>query len=265
MSQPLISDILSAIEDKFPPQYQEDFDNTGLQLGRVDRTCSGVLLCVDLTPQIIDEAIARGCNLIITHHPLIFHPLKKISGEDRVSKSVYDAIRADISVYSCHTSVDNTPRLGVSWEMGRMLGLSDIQSIEQRGPQGIGCGIVGNLNRPLSALQLVDKVKATFSSPIARCSIIPKADTQISRIGLCGGAGSFLIPQAIHKGAQAFITSDSKYNTFIDHTDSIFLIDIGHFESEECTKNIFLQTIKEKFPNFALYYSQIEKNPINYL
>lgn len=265
MQHTTIHDVIRAIENVFPPHYQEDYDNTGLQLGDTARSCSGVLVCVDVTTDIIDEARQNGCNLIVAHHPLIFHPLKRITSVGRVDNAICQAIKDDIAIYACHTSADNTPLVGVSWKMGQMLGLSDIQVLEHRDNTNIGSGIVGNLPQPLSCRQLVEKVKATFHAPVARCSALTPADALISRIALCGGAGSFLLPTAIDSGAQAFIASDCKHNNFIDHAKSIFLIDIGHFESEECTKQIFYQLIRENFPNFAVRYSQIEKNPIIYL
>lgn len=127
-----------------------------------------------------------------------------------------------------------------------------------------GCGAVGNLPESLSPAQLVDLVKRTFGSPVARCTSYP-ADSQIRRVALCGGSGSFLISKAIAAGAQAFISSDTKYHDFVDYADSIFLIDIGHHESENCTKDIFYHIITKKFPNFAVEYSQKDTNPINYL
>ncbi len=260
-----ISDVIREIESTFPPHYQEDYDNTGLQLGDIYRPCTGVLVCVDVTAEIIDEARQNGCNLIVSHHPLIFHPLKRITATGRVDTAICRAIKDDIAIYSCHTSADNTPHIGVSWKMAQMLGLTDIEVLEQRNSDNVGSGIVGNLPQPLTYRQLVDKVKATFRSPVARCSAIIPNDRLVRRIALCGGAGSFLMPQAIRHGAQAFIASDCKHNNFIDHAKSIFLIDIGHFESEECTKQIFYQLIREKFPNFAVRYSEIEKNPIIYL
>lgn len=261
----LIRDIIRVIEDAFPPRYQEDFDNTGLQVGSTLSPCSGVLFCVDVTPEIIAEAAHKDCNLIISHHPLIFNAKKSITSHHRVDMSIVKAIKNDISIYSCHTSVDNAPMRGVSWKMGEMLGLTDMKALESRGDDNIGSGIVGNLPAPLTHRQLVELVKTTFGAPVARCSALTPERGTISRIALCGGAGSFLIPAAIAAGAQAFIASDCKHNNFLDHAQSIFLIDIGHFESEECTKQIFYQIIREKIPNFALYYSELEKNPIIYL
>lgn len=265
MATVLIKDVIKAIEEIVPPHYQEDYDNTGAQVGALLRPCSGVLLCVDVTPEIIVEAAEKGCNLIVSHHPLIFHPLKNLVGGGRVEFSIYKALKNDVTVYSCHTSVDNLPRIGVSWKMAEMLDLRNVETLDADDPEGPGCGVVGDLPSPLSRLEFVEKVKSTFSSPVARCSSLTPDNGDITRVALCGGAGAFLIPKAIDKGAQAFITSDSKHNHFLDYAKSIFLIDIGHFESEECTKQIFYQIIREKFPNFALYYSELEKNPIIYL
>lgn len=265
MPQLLIKDVVKVIEDAFPPRYQEDYDNTGLQVGSMIRPCTGVLFCVDVTPEIIAEAEHKGCNLIVSHHPLIFNPLKRIATNGRVDMSIYKAIKNDVAIYSCHTSVDNAPVKGVSWKMAEMLGLTDVSPLETRGDEGIGSGVIGTLPEPRTYRELVDKVKTTFGSPVARCSSLTPERGKVSRVALCGGAGGFLIPAAIECGAQAFIASDCKHNNFLDYAQSIFLIDIGHFESEECTKQIFYQIIREKIPNFALYYSELEKNPIIYL
>ncbi|MDE6200031.1 MAG: Nif3-like dinuclear metal center hexameric protein [Muribaculaceae bacterium] len=265
MSQILIKDVVRVIEEAFPPRYQEDYDNTGLQVGSMMRPCSGVLLCVDVTPEIVVEAEQKGCNLIVSHHPLIFSPLKNIVTTGRVDFSLYKAIKNDIAIYSCHTSVDNAPGSGVSWKMAEMLGLSNLSPLEAKGEEGIGCGVVGDLAEPMTHTEFVAKVKSTFGSPVARCSAYTPERQKLTRVALCGGAGGFLLPRAIECGAQAFIASDCKHNQFLDHARSIFLIDIGHFESEECTKQIFYQIIREKIPNFALYYSELEKNPIIYL
>jgi hypothetical protein len=134
-------------------------------------------------------------------------------------------------------------------------------ALENPLPEGLGA--VGNLDSPISAAQLVEKVKQTFNTPAVRCTALPTVP--ISRIALCSGSGSSLINNAIGAGAQAYITSDVHYHDFLDHTDDLFIIDIGHFESEICTKQIFYHIVSEKFPNFAVYNSESEKNPINYL
>ncbi len=126
-----------------------------------------------------------------------------------------------------------------------------------------GSGTIGEYDSPVTAKELAQRVKTAFSSPVARCNSLPQG--LISRVAMCGGAGSFLIGKALAEGAQAFITSDTKYHDFLDYAGKIFVIDIGHFESEQCTKEIFYHIIREKFPTFALYYSELEKNPISYI
>lgn len=260
-----IRDITDTLESFAPLRYQEEWDNSGYQVGNPFRECTGVLLCVDATEDIIDEAVARGCNLIIAHHPLLFHGVKQILGRNRVERAVEKAICNGVTIYSCHTAVDNAPG-GVSWTMAEMLGLKDTVILSPAGTTpDTGCGVAGNLPEPMFPLELVEKVKQTFSSPVARCSELPASAEPITRIALCGGAGSDFIGDAIRLGAQAYITSDTKHNYFLDHVGDIFIIDIGHYESESCTKQIFYHVLSENFPNFALHYSEIEKNPINYL
>lgn len=260
----LISDIISSIESVAPRHWQEDFDNTGLQIGSTGEICTGVLLCVDITEPIIDEAVERGCNLIVTHHPVMFRGVKTIAGRNRVERVIVDAIRRGVTIYSCHTSIDNAPLHGVSWEMARRLGLEGITTLTAAEGQP-GLGAAGDLPEPMAALDFVSHVKRTFGSRVARCSAPESAPAVIRRVALCGGAGAEFLPEAIASGADAYVTSDSKLNYFLDYAESILLVDIGHFESEECTKDIFYQIITEKFPNFAVYKSQNEKNPINYL
>jgi putative NIF3 family GTP cyclohydrolase 1 type 2 len=131
----------------------------------------------------------------------------------------------------------------------------------------VGSGIVGTLAERLTPRQLIEKVKATFGSPVVRCTHFDADDTDmlISRVALCGGAGGSFINDAITAGAQAYINSDTRYHDFVDYQNKILIIDIGHFESEQCTKDIFYQIITQKFTNFAVYKSQLEINPINYI
>ncbi len=260
---PTIAQITRRLEEIAPTSLQESYDNCGLILGNPDTTCTGVLLSVDVTPSTVAEAIATGCNLIVAHHPLIFRGLKKLTGESLVERTVIDALRNGIAVYACHTCLDNAPG-GVSQLMASKLGLTDIKILDPRpADPSTGCGAIGQVPAPISANYLIDRVKQTFGSPIVRCTEPPL--NEIKTIAMCGGSGSFLIPAAKAAGAQAFITSDTKYHDFVDNTHDIFLIDIGHHESENCTKEIFYHVITKFFPNFAVRYAQTDINPIKYL
>lgn len=258
-----IKDIINAIERFAPRELQEDYDNSGIQTGAdLNRACTGVLISVDVTPQVVREAIDTGCNLLVAHHPLMFHGVKSLTGASQVERSLIEAIKADLTIYCCHTSIDNASG-GVSARMAQMLGLENVMILDDDG-HGHGCGAVGFLPRPLYAEEFVGRVKAVFGSPIARCSN-PSLARKIKKVALCGGSGSFLIKNAIECGADVFLTSDMKYHDFTDHGHEIFLVDIGHHESENCTKDIFYHIITEKFPNFAVRYSEQDINPINYL
>ncbi len=263
---PSIQQIIGAIESIAPLSLQEAWDNTGMLVGGSDpdRQCTGVMLCVDVTPQVVEEAADRNCNLIISHHPLIFKGLKRINGIGRVEESVVMAIRKDIDIYCCHTSIDKAISRGVSQRMASMLGLDNVEVLapDSANP-GAGLGAIGQLPTPLSATQLADRVKSAFGSPVARCSTPPSST--MTRIALCGGSGGEFIPRAVSLGAQAYINSDTRYHDFSDWGERIFIVDIGHFESEQCTKQIFSEIIQEKFPNFAHCYFANEKNPISYL
>ena len=261
----LIQDVIDAICRIAPESWQEDFDNSGIQVGETFRKCTGVLLCVDATPEIVIEAYERKCNLIITHHPLIFNPVHSITGLSRQTLTITKAIKNDITIYSCHTPIDKAFETGVSWAMAKSMGFTDIHPLEEGHPQGLSIGVTADINTPMTKSELVSLVKSTFGSPVTRCSSLEAAPNRIKRVAIGGGACASHIPAAIAAGAQAMIVSDCKHNHFIDYLGRIFIIDIGHYEAEKCTKQIFYDIITEKFPNFAVYFSERDINPINYL
>ena len=259
------SQIAAEIERYAPLTLQEQWDNSGWQMGHPDAVCSGVLICVDASEAVVDEAVSLGANLIVTHHPLIFHPLASILPEQgRVTATVEKALKAGISIYSAHTSADNAAR-GVSWQIATDLGLANIRPLLPGTDPGTGTAAIGNLPMPMSPTEFAAMVKSSIGAETARCSCPATAPAHISRVALCGGSGAEFIPDAIKAGAQAFVTSDSRHNQFIDHANRIFLVDIGHYESEKCTKRIFYHILTQNFPNFAVHISQSETNPIVYL
>lgn len=260
---PTIADIIDVIEQAAPLRLQEDYDNSGLQLGDAAQECSGVLLCLDITPGVVSEAAARGCNLVVSHHPLFFKGVKHLVGATLQERAAVEAIRAGVALYSGHTNVDSAPG-GVNAELASRLGLTDVKPLE---PSLLlpdaGMGAIGRFPEPLAPEALVERVKGVCGSPVVRCSALPASP--ISRMALCGGSGGSLIDLAVKRKAQAILTSDVRYHDFVDYAGRIFIIDIGHYESEHHTKEIFHRLISEKFPNFAVNYSETERNPINYL
>lgn len=260
-------EIFDAIEAVAPLSYQEDYDNAGVQVGDPYAEITGVLLCTDVTPQVLAEAIERGFNVVISHHPLIFRGLKKIAGGSEVERMVATAIKHDITVYSAHTNMDNTPAVGVSFKMAQKLGLTDVEVLEPHSSccsagTTYGSGIVGNI-APIRAIDLMERVREAFGVKALRYS--GNGQTVVTRVALCGGAGSFLMNKAIAAGAQIFFTGDMKYHDFMDHEHEIVLADMGHYESEQFTKEIFYDIIQKKSPNFAAAFARNERNPINYI
>ncbi len=255
--------IIEAVNAFAPLSLQESWDNSGVQVGGIDTPCTGAMLCVDCTPAVLREAMERGCNLVIAHHPLLFKGLKHICPDGSlVEDAVIAAIRNGITVYSAHTSLDSATD-GISHRMAAMLGAT-VTGILSRGHEpGTGLGVVAEFPSPLSPDDLVERIKAAFGSDTVRCSTArPQA---ISRIGMCGGSGGEFIRTAIAARCDAYLTSDTRYHDFVDYGQRIFLTDIGHFESEQCAKQIFYDIISKKFANFAVYKSESERNSITYL
>ena len=163
-----IREIIDALEDFAPLALQDGFDNAGLQIGLPeDVDAAGVLLSLDVTEQVIDEAINRGCNMVISHHPLLFHPLKSISGKNYVERCIIKAIRNGIVVYAAHTNLDNALN-GVNYKIAEKLNLHDLNWLEQKENMNAGSGVVGVLDSPMSKDQFVSFVKKTFSVPCVR-------------------------------------------------------------------------------------------------
>ena len=362
-----IKEIVSALDRFAPLPLQDGFDNAGLQIGLTEAEATGALLCLDVTEAVLDEAIALGCNLVISHHPLIFKGYKSITGKDYVERCILKAIRNDMVLYAAHTNLDNA-KGGVNYKIAEKIGLKHLQMLEPKrnsllklvtfvpteqaervrkalfaagcgniggydscsynlkgegtfragenthpfcGSIGelhreeevrietilpsykkgevvrallsahpyeepafdlyplenewtqAGAGIVGELETPETELEFLKRIKKIFEVECVKHNRL--TGREIQKVALCGGAGAFLIPQAIRSGADIFITGEIKYHDYFGHEDEILLAEIGHYESEQYTKEIFYSIIRDLFPNFALHLSKINTNPIKYL
>ena len=199
-----VKDVTSVIEGFAPLGIQENWDNSGLCIGSPESPVHSVILGLDCTPELVDEAVAAGADMIVTHHPLIFSGLKRISPEDQTGLAVMKAISAGISVYAAHTTADKVVA-GVSGAMARKLGLSDIEILDPE-DGGVGLGMVGNLPVPVSASEAVSMVKEKFGLKAVRTS--RPIDIPINRVAMCGGAGGSLAGKAREAGAQLYLCGD---------------------------------------------------------
>lgn len=361
-----ISAITALLEKLAPLSLQETYDNVGLITGNPDWECTGITVALDVTKEVLEEAMAKGNNLIVAHHPIVFSGLKKFSGMGYVEKAVVFAIKHDIAIYAIHTNLDNIIH-GVNGKMADLLGLQNRRVLVPKqgqlkklvsfvpndyaeevcnalfdagagsigkysecgfqteglgcfraGPgsrpfvgepgkrhyeketrieliypaaleagivnalithhpyeevaydlysltnaaQGIGSGLIGDLETELPVNEVLGSLKKLFKVPVIRHS--PLAKESIKRVAICGGAGSFLISSALRSKADMYITADMKYHEFFDANGQLVIADIGHFESEQYTVDLLYDILAEKFPTFAVFKTEVKTNPVNY-
>lgn len=363
-----IAEIVQFLEEVAPLSYQESYDNAGLILGQKNWDCTGAILCLDSLEEVVDEAIAKGCNLIIAHHPIVFFGLKKINGKNYIERILIKAIKADIAIYASHTNLDSVLRQGVNTKIAEKLGLQNLRilspkkglllklqtyvpsqnleavrealfaagagqignysecSFEQKGQgsfkgnaqsqphlgqkeqrhyeaehklevilpkqiqhkvlaalnkahpyeevayelialenahQEVGIGVVGELPEAQNSLSFLKSLKQKMATDCVKYTDIHQSKVQ--RIAICGGAGSFLLGAAKGAGADVFITADYKYHEFFDADGQLIIADLGHYESEQFTIELFYELISQKFPNFTVHKTTVRTNPVNYL
>ena len=230
-----IKEVLSALERFAPLPLQESWDNAGLQVGLTETEVSGALLCLDVNEKIVDEAIQKGCNVVVSHHPLLFRGLKTISDLTDVQRTVMKAIQKGICVISMHTNMDNA-KGGVNYKIAEKLGLRDVQFLAPKTVDGVECAMCNELLR-----------------------------RPVRKVALCGGAGDFLLDEALKAGADAFITGEMHYHQYFGYEQQIQICVIGHYQSEQYTAEIFRDIIEKECPGVKTYIAETCTNPILYL
>ncbi len=257
-----VGDITAALEVFAPLRIQESWDNSGLIIGSPEDEVHGVMVGFDCTPELIREAVEKGCDMVVTHHPLIFKGIKRIDGKDPVGAAIMQAVRSGVAVYAAHTTADKVIA-GVSGAMARRLGLKNVAIMvpEEDGTVGLGC--IGEFEKPMTGKEALAYVKERFCLGVIRSS--KPLETPVTKVAVLGGSGGGEIQLAMSKGAQLYITADISYHNFF--TPAGFMVmDIGHFESEVEIVDIFLSEIRKKFPTFASYKSANmgRSNPVHY-
>jgi dinuclear metal center YbgI/SA1388 family protein len=361
-----IKDVINYLEAIAPPALQESYDNAGLIVGNDSAEITGVLICLDSTEAIIDEAIKKNCNLVVAHHPIIFSGLKKLNGKNYVERIVIKAIRNNVAIYAAHTNLDNV-QSGVNKKICDRLELKNCRILSPKknllrklvtfcpnehadkvrsalfeagaghignydecsyniegygtfrggentkpfvGEQGqqhrenetrvesifpshlqskivgnllkvhpyeevaydiyplenshqqIGAGMVGELENEMDEKSFLKQIKVNMKTDCIRHTAL--LNKKVKRVAVCGGAGSFLLNDAIREKADVFITGDFKYHQFFDADNKIVIADIGHYEREQFTKELFNELLKQNFSTFATHLSETVTNPIIY-
>lgn len=258
-----IADVLAVLEAVAPPHLQESYDNAGLIVGNPELEITGVLCCLDSTEAIIEEAIAKDCNLVVAHHPIVFRGLKRLNGATYIERTVIKAIQHGIAIYAIHTNLDNVFKQGVNSKVAEKLGLVDTRILAPKsGDPGIGAGLIGQLPQSMTETEFLSHLKLVMQTNCIRHTALRQKAVQT--VAVCGGAGSFLLPEAMRQGADFFVSADFKYHEFFDAEDKLVIADIGHFESEQFTIELLFHILQEKFPTFALHLTNLNTNPVFY-
>lgn len=361
-----IKEIISVLESFAPKVYQESYDNSGLIVGSPSTEVTGILVSLDCTEEVVDEAVKRGCNLIVSHHPIVFKGLKRFNGSNYVERTVIKAIKSDIALYAIHTNLDHVSG-GVNFKIAEKIGLTNVKILSPKyqilkqlitfvpkshveslaaalhhagagqigdykecsfrvngtgtfipkegthpysgttnvksfedevrlevivpihkehdvlramreahpyeevayyllsltnSNQEVGAGAIGLLETSMNPIQFLKHLKSSMNlSSIRHTALLKK---EIKKVAVCGGSGSFLLPDAMRAQADVFVTSDYKYHDFFDAENQIVITDIGHYESEFFTKDLICEVITKKISNIAVILSEINTNPINY-
>ena len=259
----LIREITEAIERFAPLAWQASYDNAGLIVGRPDDEVHKALLAVDVTEEVLDEAEAEGCDIVITHHPIIFHALKRFNSADPVQRCVERAIRRGIALYACHTNLDSAPE-GMSWCVARMLGVESLEVLQPSDVgEGVGFGVVGELPQEVATRDFMQQIRERLDVRVIRHS--DSASPTVRRVAVCTGAGASMIGDARRAGADFYLTADLKYNDFMTPDKALTVADIGHFESEYCAIRILFDILSKNLRTFAVRRSERSRNPVNYL
>lgn len=257
-----VKDIVRLVEEVAPLQLQEDYDNAGYQVGDMENEVTSVVVCLDITESVVDRAIELGAGLIISHHPLLFRPIKRITPSDYISRTIIKAIQANITLYSAHTNLDNAYR-GVNYRIAEMLSLEDVTPLAPLPAHRLsgiadagmtGSGLIGRLPAVCSAVELVATVKKIFKCESVRTNLnmLSRPSRLIRTLALCGGSGADLISNAESQNADAYLTGEIGYHHFFGH-DEMLLMEAGHFETEQYTRDLIKDIIEEKLPDISIF------------
>lgn len=258
-----IKEIISFLEKKYPLAWQEDFDNSGLQCGNPENEVSGVMVCFEMSDHTIDEALNKGANMVISHHPLMLKSgIRQVSPINRVGRIICRAIENKMVLYSMHTNMDSAPT-GVNDLFAKKLNLQNVSVLAPTALNEVGLGRVGDLGKPMKTIDFLQWVKEVLGVSVLK--YYGSDDKNIRRVAVCGGSGSSLIRDALAAGADAYISGDIKYHDFHLPDHKMIIADLGHLETEHFVKEIIYNELKENFTNFAVHFCESEMMRIKVL
>ncbi len=251
-----VIEIYRFLDKKAPFSLQMPFDNAGFLVGRGDAPITGVMVALDITEEVVEEARGLGCQLIVSHHPIIFHPAKSVTDSDPTGRCLLALMENRIAAICAHTNLDVVEG-GVNDVLAQKLGLFDVEQLHQDGldPEGrpYGVGRVGEAGAFESAAQFADFVRESLKAEGLR---LEDAGRPVRKVAVGGGACGDMLLDAAAQGCDTFVTSDVKYNTFLDaRAMGINLIDAGHFSTENVVCPVLADWLKEGFPEITVFCS----------
>lgn len=257
--------LIEILEELAPLSMACEWDNPGLLAGRSDKEVNMVYLAVDVTDSVLDEAISCGADMIITHHPLIFKPLKKVNDEDFISRRILKMIQNDVSYYAMHTNFDAAP--GCMGDLaGKRLGLKDRKILEVMGKtpedREYGIGVCGSLERPMTLQETAEAVKAAYGLPYVTVFGAPEGKRKLSTAAICPGAGGSTLKEALRSGSDVYITGDISHHEGIDAVaNGMAVIDAGHYGIEHIFTGFMEQFLLEKLGGQVMIMKEKEQFP----
>lgn len=255
-----VKDIIVVIERTAPLRLQDEWDNSGLQVGFLDSEVDKVLVCLDVTEGIVDEAVERGCRMIVSHHPLLFKALNQVSDATYQQRCVVKALASGIAVYSAHTSLDNAPG-GVNYKIAELIGLQDLRWLLPKEGEDAGSGLVGVLPKPERDSDFLQRIKRQFGVECLRHSECN--GREIRTVALCGGSGGFLMRDAVRAGADCYVTGEFHYHDYFEN-DGMLLAELGHYQSEQFTIDLLEALLKAGCPSVDIVKTALNTNPTRY-
>lgn len=264
---PTISDIAGFLEQWAPPSSAQSYDNVGLQVGDPSSTVQRAVIALDMTPAVLREVISVGATLIVTHHPLIFRPLRSLTPQSLPSSLALQLAESRVALYSIHTNLDAASG-GVSFALGETLGLHDLEFLERNedGDQRTGLGALGALDEAMTLEAFLHRISDRLGSASIRYAGIP--DAVVKRVAVCGGAGAEFVRQALAAGADAYVTSDVKYHQYFDVLNNdghprMAFIDAGHYETEAMSVDLLRKELAGRFPCVDWRSTETRTSPVH--
>lgn len=257
-----IQDICDFLDWFAPQRLAEEWDNVGLLVGDRNSTANRVMTCLTITPASAAEAINKGCDLIVSHHPLPFQPLKKITADAISTRMLLDLIRAEVAVYSPHTGFDSAAH-GINQSLAELVGMENPKPIIPipNDPDELGSGRIGNLNPSISLAELVDRLKASLS--VGHVGVVGQMDATTHRIALACGSGGTFLESARQLGCDTFVTGEANFHTCLEaEATNTNLILLGHYASERFALERLASELGKQFPEVDSWPSVQESDPL---